>query len=153
MAMAGFGEVFGDATQHQPSQLCNKDADHRAWVDDGTTGEKKRLVPRENWEINAVGGDLRNARSRAFAEATRFPRLPWTFGGGGPGRRDRFVIFHIRHTAKSFFLLRIRVTVHGARILHLKYEKNLIGREIICFFFCLRAKYLLHFIDSRTKLA
>lgn len=36
-------DVFLDATQHQPSQLCNKDADHRAWVDDKTIEEKKRL--------------------------------------------------------------------------------------------------------------
>lgn len=96
----------------------------------GRRGEKKRLVPRENWEINAVGGDLRNARSRAFAEAARFPRLPWTFGGGGPGRRGRFEVFQA-HCEK---FLSAPDSSHCPRSQYFT-----LGQEIICFFFCLSA--------------
>lgn len=42
-----FWDIFLDTTQHQPSQLCNKDADHRAWVDDKTI--EKNALFRKTW--------------------------------------------------------------------------------------------------------
>lgn len=48
-----FWDIFLDTTQHQPSQLCNKDADHRAWVDDKTI-EKKKALFRKNLNLDSV---------------------------------------------------------------------------------------------------
>lgn len=45
-------DIFLDTTQHQPSQLCNKDADHRAWVDDKTTEKMPCLEKLESGQCS-----------------------------------------------------------------------------------------------------